>query len=173
MDSLVLVARDDLLDELSLRFSKSLFYACAASRGHLHLLKWAHEQGYPWDQLTCAQTARVGHLEMLKWLKEQACPWNEWTCHRAAEGGHLEVLQWLKEQGCPWDVYSKKWPLGSVTMGTFTRLPMEFKHMRICSTCFNIDCYCRWPLLIQAGVCLDTGHFDRKLTAAFRTLAPS
>jgi hypothetical protein len=39
---------------------------------------------------------------VLKWARENGCPWDEETCSAAAEGGHLEVLKWARENGCPW-----------------------------------------------------------------------
>ena len=44
-----------------------------------------------------------GHLEILKWARENGCPWNEDTYSSAAKNGHLEVLKWLRENRCPWD----------------------------------------------------------------------
>jgi hypothetical protein len=38
-----------------------------------------------------------GHLEILKWARENGCPWNELTCASAARGGHLTVLKWARE----------------------------------------------------------------------------
>ena len=96
--------------------------------GHLEVLKWARENGCPWDQDDVrargggrpprGAVARApglpvgrggvrvrgegGHLEVLKWARENDCPWDEETCADAAEGGHLEVLQWARENGCPW-----------------------------------------------------------------------
>jgi hypothetical protein len=40
---------------------------------------------------------------MLKWARENGCPWDKWTCSHAAKGGHLEVLKWARENGCPWE----------------------------------------------------------------------
>jgi hypothetical protein len=40
---------------------------------------------------------------VLKWARENGCPWDEWTCANAAEGGHLEMLKWARENDCPWD----------------------------------------------------------------------
>jgi uncharacterized protein YabN with tetrapyrrole methylase and pyrophosphatase domain len=40
---------------------------------------------------------------MLRWARENGCPWDEFTCGGAAMGGHLEVLKWARENGCPWD----------------------------------------------------------------------
>jgi len=58
------------------------------------LLKWARENGCPWNQVVCTKAAMHGHLELLKWAREQGCNWNENTCSFAASGGHLKVLKW-------------------------------------------------------------------------------
>jgi hypothetical protein len=39
---------------------------------------------------------------MLKWAHENDCPWNEVTCMFAAEEGRLDVLKWARENGAPW-----------------------------------------------------------------------
>ena len=44
-----------------------------------------------------------GHLECLKYAHENGCPWNEDTCSNAAKNGHLECLKYLHENRCPWD----------------------------------------------------------------------
>ena len=77
--------------------------ACLARSGVLANLRWAREQGCPWDARTCSRAAEGGHLAVLQWARENGCPWGEWTCARAAQGGHLAVLQWAREHGCPWD----------------------------------------------------------------------
>jgi len=87
-----------------------------AEGGHLEVLRWAREQGCPWDEWTCARAAEGGHLEVLKWAREHHCPWTEDLeddgpvdegpvdcCALAARGGHLEVLKWLREHHCPWN----------------------------------------------------------------------
>ena len=76
----------------------------AAARGHLDVLIWAREFGFPWvkeqtdeprtefkqgDVPTihlCALAAKNGRLQALRWLREHGCPWNEWTCECAASG---------------------------------------------------------------------------------------
>ena len=47
------------------------------------------------------EAALNGHLEVLKWARENGCPWDSFTCSYAALNGHLEVLRWAKENGCP------------------------------------------------------------------------
>jgi len=75
----------------------------AASNGHLECLKYAHENGCPWDKRTCDNTARYGHLDCLEYAHERGCPWDEVTCEEAAKYGHLECLKYARENGCPWD----------------------------------------------------------------------
>ena len=75
----------------------------AAEAGHLHILKWAHEHGYPWNEYTCSYAARNGHLECLTYAHEHGCPWDEMTCAKAASGGQLECLAYAHEHGCLWD----------------------------------------------------------------------
>ena len=47
--------------------------------------------------------ASRGHLEVLKYLHENGCPWDEKTCEAAAVGGdyHLDVLEYARANGCP------------------------------------------------------------------------
>jgi len=39
---------------------------------------------------------------VLKWAHANGCPWDDWTCAKAAVGGHLEMLKWARENDCPW-----------------------------------------------------------------------
>ena len=41
----------------------------AAWKGHLHVLKWAHMSGCPWDQQTTAHSAWGGHLDCLQYAR--------------------------------------------------------------------------------------------------------
>ena len=87
----------------------------AAEGGHLHVLKYAHEKGCPWNEGTCIAAAKGGHLNVLKYAHENGCPWDEWfddyygtgshisACEWAAKGGHLNVLKYARENGCPWN----------------------------------------------------------------------
>ena len=53
---------------------------------------------------------------MLKYAHENGCPWDEATCWKAAQEGHLDVLKYARENGCPWD---KDRCLGVVAVATF------------------------------------------------------
>ena len=99
------------------------------AKGRLNM-KWARENGSPWNEEACTTAVRNQHFEVLKWLKENGCPLNSIACYSAAlrnksvdildwllENGYslnsdlflaaisgsVESLQWLKEKGCPWD----------------------------------------------------------------------
>ena len=105
--------------------------AAAAAGGHLGVLRWLREQGYPWDEQVVANAAAGGHLHVIAWAREHGCPWDETACvsavacerrlevvrwlrgqgapmdeltaAEAAEGGHAELLELLHELDCPWD----------------------------------------------------------------------
>jgi len=65
-------------------------------------VKWAREQGCPWDaEETFAMVAELGNFPMLQWLHEQGCAWNDRSLYSAALGGHLEILKWFNEQPQP------------------------------------------------------------------------
>ena len=80
------------------------------------MLRWAKEQGVPWDWRLCRAAAASGKLESVQWLREQGfysgpkagdwgytdgCPWTAETCVAAARGGHLVILKWAHAHGCP------------------------------------------------------------------------
>jgi len=52
-------------------------------------LKWARENGCPWDEGTYLNAAN-GHFEVLKWVRENGCPWGEGACSNAALIGSLK-----------------------------------------------------------------------------------
>jgi hypothetical protein len=83
-----------------------IFCHLSAKYGKLDLLKYAHEQGYDWDENTSSNAVEHGHLDCLKYLHEQGCPWDEGTCSDTALNGHLDCLQYAHEHGCPWDKWT-------------------------------------------------------------------
>jgi hypothetical protein len=102
----------------------------AAVEGHLDILRYAHENGYPWDGDSCRAAARNGHLSILKYLHENGCSCrrtpiyyeaiisgqldvvmylyeNDFTmdmdaCDYAATRNSLPILIYLRERGFPW-----------------------------------------------------------------------
>ena len=55
--------------------------------GHLEVLQWAHVNGCPCDESTCAYAAKEGHLKVLQWLRANGCPWSKWTRLEATRRG--------------------------------------------------------------------------------------
>jgi hypothetical protein len=65
--------------------------------------KGAHEQGCPWDEYTCLNTAKYGNLKCLKYDYEKGCMFNSFdasTAGTGAEYGHLECLIYCFENKC-------------------------------------------------------------------------
>ena len=66
--------------------------------GDLPVIKWLHNNNYPFATYAMNWAAKCGHLEVIKWLHEnrkEGC--TKWAMDRAAEYGHLEVVKWLHE----------------------------------------------------------------------------
>jgi len=65
------------------------------------------ENGFAWNEATCAGAAIGGHLELLKWLREQGCPWDWQVLDRSQQFNHRShVLKWAEENGCTWDGFA-------------------------------------------------------------------
>lgn len=82
---------------------KNILCDIACKKGYLSTLKWAHENGCPWNAETCRSAAEGGHLNCLEYAHDNECPWNELTCSSAAANGHLNCLQYAYMNGCPWN----------------------------------------------------------------------
>lgn len=84
----------------------------AAEQGHLEILEYVAgtEGNYPRPSILPTVALR-GHLEVLKWLHQQKFPWDEEACKMAAYGKQKEVLDYLIDNGCPgaekWLAYMK------------------------------------------------------------------
>ena len=65
-------------------------------------ISWALEKCSEEKERFCARMALNGNVELLQHLHENGCPWDEVTCRVAAEYGHLECLKYAHENGCPW-----------------------------------------------------------------------
>ncbi|CAI6356034.1 unnamed protein product [Macrosiphum euphorbiae] len=59
---------------------------------HMKCLKYAHENGCPWEEDTC-----------LAYAFENGCYIQEYTCSQATLYGHLEYLNYAREIGCHWN----------------------------------------------------------------------
>jgi len=72
-----------------------------AKYGQSEGLKYAHENGCHWDQLTCTYTACNGHIECLKYLHENGCHWDANTTYYAMHNGHIYCLEYAVINKCP------------------------------------------------------------------------
>jgi hypothetical protein len=83
--------------------------AHAAGKGNLEILKWAHENGCPWDDSTPNNAAITGKLESLEWLHENECPFNEDACRHAFDEEHWDCLEYLVDNELPgWEKYDEE-----------------------------------------------------------------
>ena len=72
----------------------------AALNGHLHVIQWAYESGYPVGCNVLEKAALNGHIHILKWALESTfIITNEKICENAALNGHLECLMYARDMG--------------------------------------------------------------------------
>jgi hypothetical protein len=72
----------------------------AAIGNQLDCLKWARENGNPWNNAEmCKIAARNGNLEMFEWLISNGCIYSGEVSKEAANYGNLNILEWIKEKG--------------------------------------------------------------------------
>jgi len=91
-----------LKSEIKKEIKKEIFNSVARG-GDLNLVKFCHNNKYPWNEWTCSAAAKNGHLDCLIYLHDNNCSWGERTCQSAAYNGHLDCLKYLHENNCPWN----------------------------------------------------------------------
>lgn len=62
----------------------------------VHLIKYKRL----WTVSTTVWAAMNGHLDCLKYAHENGCPWDSQTTALAAEYGHLDCLEYARKNGC-------------------------------------------------------------------------
>ena len=58
-------------------YHSMLLTSIIAKNGHLNCLKYAKENGFPWNVLTYCNAAIYEHLDCLKYAKENGCPFDK------------------------------------------------------------------------------------------------
>jgi hypothetical protein len=120
-------------------FKDNLVISYAIKHGNLDMLKYAYEQGFPWDKEIRIKALKVGNIPIIKYMKEiMGINWDGvsafalfenlsiellrytrtrytendvyLTC-QSAKNGDLETLRYLHETGCPWDARTCSWAL--------------------------------------------------------------
>jgi hypothetical protein len=87
-----------------IEFTAPEFLLKVARKGHLGVMKFLEEKGYPVTEEHYHVAAKSGHLGVLRWgMEERGWRGCEKVCEAAARRGDLEFLKWARERGCPWD----------------------------------------------------------------------
>lgn len=74
----------------------------AAQNGHLHILKYLHDNGCPWDSETVKNAAWFGKDDCLQYALENNCPKINATC-QAVRSKNFKCLQLLHQYECEWE----------------------------------------------------------------------
>jgi hypothetical protein len=70
-------------------------------RKKLEVLRWAHKQGFPWNEDTSLQASRLADLSLFKWAIKNGCPWNKQTILQEflLKGNLEKIAFFLHEKG--------------------------------------------------------------------------
>ena len=140
-------------EKMDYKYDKNEICETAALGGNLEILRYAHINEYPWDELTCTYAAKKGHLECLVYAHENECAWDWYTCSNAAENGKLECLKYAHENGCPWDEITCTSAAGQGHLNC-----LKYAYENGCSwsrnTCFDAAL---WGQLHTLQYCYDNG----------------
>ncbi len=66
----------------------------AACNGNFPEVQRLHAAGTPWSARTCAHAAFGHHLDILKWARENGCPWDRDEC--LANTTDPKTIEWIK-----------------------------------------------------------------------------
>jgi hypothetical protein len=91
------------LRELECAWDRAQLCQLAASKGLLHVLQWAKQQGAVFNEGTMVQAAGNGHIAAGEYLHAQQCPFDGKACIAATVQCQLGALQWLLEHDYPHD----------------------------------------------------------------------
>lgn len=85
----------------------SVSFSRAAEGGHLHCLRYLHENGCPKSRSAFSMAAKGGHLHVLEYLRIEMGltpdPTDEGICETAARQGRRDILEWAHSNfGCAW-----------------------------------------------------------------------
>lgn len=67
----------------------------AARGGSLEMLQHVRSKSYPWNEDVCNCAAGFGYFSMLKWALENGCPFNGLTCAYAVASDSPNILEML------------------------------------------------------------------------------
>jgi len=68
-----------------------------------------------------------GYFRCLKYAHENGCPWDERTSERAVKGGWVHCLLYVIEKGCPWN--EKGRGILASEFG-YTKLPLTYDQLQ-------------------------------------------
>ena len=74
--------------------------ATAASKGRLDIVRWWHEQGYPFCDSAPAWAAIWGHIHIVRFLIDNKKPISPgWTAANASQSKNTAIIRLLRDRG--------------------------------------------------------------------------
>lgn len=146
----------------------------AAQANRKDIIIWALQNGADWCNNTAYNAARYGHLELLQWCLDEGwpsyvsvsdamrslshedivatCPKLMLLTEAAAMGGHLNIIQYCRRRGIPWSTHTTKWA------ATHTDVEIvKWCHENGCKWDYNTLEYIATDALNTAKWCIENG----------------
>jgi hypothetical protein len=71
-------------------------------QGHLHCLRYAHENKCNWTHTTTYNAAHNGHLDCLHYAHKHGCKWNDGVLYISYFQKHAHCLKYAVAHNCPY-----------------------------------------------------------------------
>ena len=101
----------------------TMYSAVETSHERYELVRFLHENGCPWNELTVKTAARRGHFKILKYTISNGCPIDADALNNAVQKGSMDMVKFLFEINCPINEDALKCAvqLGSIEMIEYLR----------------------------------------------------
>jgi hypothetical protein len=74
------------------------FFEAALEKENWSVMEWLHEQSCTWSEKVVLKPAKAGHLHVLKWLHENGM-WTEQMTHAVSTAANAQphVVKWVQQ----------------------------------------------------------------------------
>ncbi len=126
-------------EEYDFTLENPSIYYTAIKYKHLHILKWAYENNYPYVKNLITYATIIGDLKIIKWLKKKGFKFSESTFSYAILNEDLKIIKWLNDNNCCFNIKTYKIALRVGNTEIITWLEKNVSNYQELTEEFNIS----------------------------------